>query len=213
MRERWNAMLLAGTICVALGGCATNNGPQLPYPYGAPPPPAPQPGTIPPPTTGIPTGTAPPTTGIQTGTVPPPTAGAATGPAFPSLKRPNWGSPGTIRQQRELATQFDPYGDNEAGPKIEGGRPREYDRPASTGGRAPAQFAAALSPSRLLGRSLSHQVASKPAGTCPSAQCRTTVQPCRHLGTPVTELSGLVSRSSAMGHLRRRALPSRTATI
>jgi hypothetical protein len=113
MRNQMNAMLRVSMLCVALGGCASNNSPQLPYPYGAPPPPAPP-------------------AGVQPGTAPPPTAGAP----FPNLTRPNWGSPGTIAQQRDLATRFDPYGDNDAGPMIEGGRPREFARPQAQPARS-----------------------------------------------------------------------------
>jgi hypothetical protein len=49
--------------------------------------------------------------------------------AFPNIQRPNWSSPGTIKQQQRRATLHDPYADNLAGPEIVGGRPREYDRP------------------------------------------------------------------------------------
>ena len=37
--------------------------------------------------------------------------------------------PGTIQQQRLRATIHDPYPDPDLGPKIEGGRPTEYERP------------------------------------------------------------------------------------
>jgi hypothetical protein len=37
--------------------------------------------------------------------------------------------PGTIQQQRLRATIHDPYPDPDLGPKIDGGRPREYQDP------------------------------------------------------------------------------------
>jgi hypothetical protein len=37
--------------------------------------------------------------------------------------------PGTIEQQRLRATIHDPYPDPDFGPAIDGGRPREYQRP------------------------------------------------------------------------------------
>lgn len=118
MRERLSALLIASMLLVALDGCASNNGPQLPYPYGPPPaqPRAPA--------------------GAQAGVLPAPTAGVPASPAFPSLKRPSWGSPGTITQQREQATRFDPYGDNDAGPVIVGGRPREFAQPRAEPARS-----------------------------------------------------------------------------
>lgn len=116
MREGMSALFVAGMVTVALGGCASNNGPTLPYPYGAPPP--------------------TPPVGSRPGTLPPPTVGVPASPLFPNLKRPNWRSPGTIAQQRETATQFDPYADNDAGPAIEGGRPREFERPQAQAARS-----------------------------------------------------------------------------
>ncbi len=146
MRERKIVLLLASVLGVVFCGCASNSGPQLPYPYGAPQPVPPANGQPVPPTNGQP---VPPTNGqpippansqfvppasSQSVAPPPPTPGA--GPAFPSLKRPSWRSPGTIQQQRQLATQFDPYGDNDAGPAIEGGRPREFARPQAQAARS-----------------------------------------------------------------------------
>jgi hypothetical protein len=37
--------------------------------------------------------------------------------------------PGTIQQQRLRATIHDPYPDPDMGPKIDGGRPRDYAEP------------------------------------------------------------------------------------
>ena len=42
---------------------------------------------------------------------------------------PSWNNPGTMAQQQQRATVFDPYADNNAGPEIVGGRPREYQKP------------------------------------------------------------------------------------
>jgi hypothetical protein len=41
----------------------------------------------------------------------------------------NFFHPGTIEQQRLRATIHDPYPDPDAGPEIEGGRPRDYLNP------------------------------------------------------------------------------------
>jgi len=47
----------------------------------------------------------------------------------PNLARPNLACPGRIELQQARAQQYDPYPENEPGPKIEGGRPREYVKP------------------------------------------------------------------------------------
>lgn len=39
--------------------------------------------------------------------------------------------PGTVQNQRFRAAVFDPYADNEIGPEVEGGRPREFQKPLS----------------------------------------------------------------------------------
>ena len=39
--------------------------------------------------------------------------------------------PGTIEKQRFNATVFDPYADNDIGPEVEGGRPRDFQKPLS----------------------------------------------------------------------------------
>ena len=44
--------------------------------------------------------------------------------------------PRTTGQQQLEATQWDPYADVDAGPEIVGGRPREFQRPASEPVRA-----------------------------------------------------------------------------
>lgn len=38
--------------------------------------------------------------------------------------------PGPLRQQQIRASVFDLYGDNDAGPEIVGGRPRDFQKPA-----------------------------------------------------------------------------------
>lgn len=38
-------------------------------------------------------------------------------------------APGTIQQQRLRATIHDPYPDQDLGPEVVGGRPREYQQP------------------------------------------------------------------------------------
>ncbi len=53
-----------------------------------------------------------------------------------NLGRPNWFNPGTIDVQQQRATIHDPYTDNDAAPEVVGGRPRDYDRPASEPTRA-----------------------------------------------------------------------------
>ena len=40
-----------------------------------------------------------------------------------------FGSPGTVRQQQLQATFHDPYADNDLGPEIVGGRPRDFAKP------------------------------------------------------------------------------------
>jgi hypothetical protein len=41
----------------------------------------------------------------------------------------NFFQPGTVQQQRLRATVHDPYSDQDAGPEVVGGRPREYMQP------------------------------------------------------------------------------------
>lgn len=43
--------------------------------------------------------------------------------------RPNWFHPGPAEYQQSRAQLFDPYPENEPGPRIVGGRPMEYDKP------------------------------------------------------------------------------------
>lgn len=43
--------------------------------------------------------------------------------------RPNWGSPGTIGEQRNRAVLYDPFPSNDLGPPIQGGRPLGFEQP------------------------------------------------------------------------------------
>jgi hypothetical protein len=43
--------------------------------------------------------------------------------------RYNFFQPGTVQQQQLRATVHDPYPDQDAGPEIVGGRPRDYSQP------------------------------------------------------------------------------------
>jgi len=42
------------------------------------------------------------------------------------MNHPYLAQPGTIEQQRLRATIHDPYSDNDLGPYVDGGRPREF---------------------------------------------------------------------------------------
>ncbi len=53
--------------------------------------------------------------------------------------------PGTIQQQRLSASVYDPYADNDAGPEIVGGRPRDYQKPWSEADRSRAADSARTS--------------------------------------------------------------------
>ena len=46
-----------------------------------------------------------------------------------NLARPNLSCPGTAESQQARAIQFDPYPENEPGPKVVGGRPMDYEKP------------------------------------------------------------------------------------
>jgi len=45
-----------------------------------------------------------------------------------SMARPQWVDPTPLSRQQARAQQFDPFPENEPGPAIVGGRPREFDR-------------------------------------------------------------------------------------
>ena len=53
-----------------------------------------------------------------------------------NLGHTSWFNPGTIEMQQQRATFHDPYTDNDAAPTVVGGRPRDFDRPASEPTRA-----------------------------------------------------------------------------
>ncbi len=57
-------------------------------------------------------------------------------PGCHSLALPNIGYPGPERYQQARAEAFDPYPENEPGPAVEGGRPREYAKPPAEVDRA-----------------------------------------------------------------------------
>ena len=46
-----------------------------------------------------------------------------------NLPRPWFGPPGPVRYQQNNASYHDPYPDNEAGPEVVGGRPRDFQLP------------------------------------------------------------------------------------
>ena len=130
LSNRWTTYFgLMGTALL-LAGC-TNQ--PYPNPYGAPgysnpwANPAGPPATLPPPQ-GVP-GALPSVPALPPSTDPlaPPSAAA------PSA---NWSNPGTMSQQQQRATVFDPYADNTAGPEIVGGRPREFQKPLAEPVRA-----------------------------------------------------------------------------
>lgn len=45
-------------------------------------------------------------------------------------------APGTLQQQRLNASVHDPYVDNDAGPEVVGGRPRDFQKPWSEADRS-----------------------------------------------------------------------------
>ncbi len=59
-----------------------------------------------------------------------PTCCGCTGPN--ALGLPNLAHPGTEAKQQARAQGFEPYPDNDVGPSVVGGRPREYQDPRSS---------------------------------------------------------------------------------
>ena len=98
--------------------------PALPPPMA---PSAPGVTTVPP--------TTPPGVVVPNVTAPVPSAG---------VQGPNWNNPGTLQQQRQQANVFDPFANNEVGPEIVGGRPRDFQKPMSVAVRA--QFSSPRNP-------------------------------------------------------------------
>ncbi len=45
-------------------------------------------------------------------------------------------SPGSVQQQRSNAMLFDPFTDEDAGPEVVGGRPKDYQKPLSESERS-----------------------------------------------------------------------------
>ncbi len=56
------------------------------------------------------------------------------------FSKPRWWSPGTMGRQQNRAVAHDPYPDNQAGPEVVGGRPREYARQLPEAERSQPQF-------------------------------------------------------------------------
>ncbi len=98
------------------------------YPGAAPPtyPGAAPPGALVPPTTTMPP-PGPPAPYANPGLPPPPGTNAS--PPYSTFNWPDWDNPGTVHQQQQRALVHDPYGDNDAGPEIVGGRPRDFQKP------------------------------------------------------------------------------------
>jgi hypothetical protein len=48
-----------------------------------------------------------------------------------NVGRPNWFQPGSIDQQQQRAVIHDPYTDNDLATPVVGGRPRDFQQPAS----------------------------------------------------------------------------------
>ncbi|MEZ6120341.1 MAG: hypothetical protein R3C28_27730 [Pirellulaceae bacterium] len=158
-KRRTSTWLASAAVALCLSGCARQsywNGAPNGNPWaGRPNLPntsAPLPGTtLPPPNANlpgslnglprssngaIPNANLPPTAGGAMSVPTPSLPGVANLPPgssarklFPSIQRPNWNSPGTIQQQQQRATVFDPFADNFAAPEIVGGRPREFNKP------------------------------------------------------------------------------------
>ncbi len=53
-----------------------------------------------------------------------------------SLPRPLFAPPGPVRYQQNNASYHDPYADADAGPEIDGARPREFQKPSAEPVRA-----------------------------------------------------------------------------
>lgn len=53
-----------------------------------------------------------------------------------TVSRPNWLNPGPIFYQQQRSVLFDPYGDNDLGPEVVGGRPRDFQHPRSEAEKA-----------------------------------------------------------------------------
>jgi hypothetical protein len=148
------SVLAIGPLLVA-AGC---NHPAYPQPYGTSASPFANPWTAPGAAAAAPTTTLPPPVGYQPPatapslTVPQGAAPAVPGTGMPTtsvpateipgavgaggVQGPNWNSPGTLSQQQQRANVFDPFANNEVGPEIVGGRPRDFQKPMSEATRA-----------------------------------------------------------------------------
>jgi hypothetical protein len=47
------------------------------------------------------------------------------------VSRPKLRAPGTVQQQRANAMMFDPFTDQDVGPEVVGGRPKDFQKPLS----------------------------------------------------------------------------------
>ena len=54
--------------------------------------------------------------------------------------RGDWLRPGPTEIQQLRAVMHDPYGDNDLGPTVDGGRPRDYEVPRSEAARSRAWY-------------------------------------------------------------------------
>ena len=97
---------------------------------------------MPPPTTQLPPAVNPGVPGQGMPYTPgPPAPGAAVPGAVPAtsssgVQGPDWDNPGSLSQQRERASVFDPFANNEVAPAIVGGRPRDFQKPTNEATRA-----------------------------------------------------------------------------
>jgi hypothetical protein len=53
---------------------------------------------------------------------------AVLGGCNPTVERPDIFHPGPLLSQKQRAIQYDPYPDQDMGPRVEGGRPLDYDQ-------------------------------------------------------------------------------------
>jgi hypothetical protein len=144
MAGRRRTIFLASVLAVGpLLGAAGCNHPAYPQPYGTVPSPYGNPWAAPGAAGMAPTTTLPPPVSHQApAAIPqlPPPQGAATGVPTTTLpagvQGPNWNNPGTLTQQQQRATVFDPFANNEVGPEVVGGRPREFQKPMNEAARA-----------------------------------------------------------------------------
>ena len=104
---------------------ASPNAAQMPAGTTLPPPPG-QPSAVP----AYPAApNLPPPQGVGAPGLPAATPNAG-------IRGPDWNNPGTMSQQQQRANVFDPFANNEMGPEIVGGRPRDFQKPMNEATRA-----------------------------------------------------------------------------